>query len=149
MVNLSKSGDKKMKKTPMLLMFLFVVFGLMLAACGSAPSLAGTTWKLVSYGSIANPTPAVPDVETSLTFGDDGQINGSMGCNSFFGGYKTKDAQITFDTIGSTMMACDDPRMQQESTVFGLLTGTLNFKMDGDTLTISSSNGASALVFKK
>jgi len=138
-----------MKKTPILLMFLFAVIGLTLAACGSAPSLARTTWKLVSYGSTANPTPAVPDVETSLTFGDDGQISGNIGCNSFFGGYKTKDAQITFDTLGSTMMACEEPRMQQESTVFGLLVGTLNFKIDGDTLTISSTDGASALVFKK
>ena len=43
------------------------------------PALAATStsligdWKLVSYGSPASPTPAAPDVDTSIVFGEDGK----------------------------------------------------------------------------
>ena len=130
------------------LISLFILFGLILSACASAPALAGTTWKLVSYGPADNPTPAAPGVETSVTFDKDGKINGSVGCNSFSGDYKVAGGQVKFGAIATTLMACEDTVMQQESGVFAVLTGTVNFKIDGDTLTISTTDGASALTLK-
>ena len=47
----------------------FVIAVLMLAACSNTASMfpAGT-WKLISYGSISGPTPAVPNLEASLGY---------------------------------------------------------------------------------
>ena len=138
-----------MNKTTFYRMFLILFVGSMLVACASASPLTGTTWHLTSYGSASNPTPAVPDVETSLTFDDAGKVSGNVGCNSFGGEYEIRGEKITFNTLTSTLMACEEPRMQQETAVFNLLTGTLDFKVSGNALTISSADGSSALVLNK
>jgi heat shock protein HslJ len=129
---------------------LLVIFVLVLAGCSSASAtLANTTWHLISFGPTDNPTAAMPDVETSLSFGEDNQLSGSMGCNQFSGGYVEKGSEITFDAISSTLLACDEARMQQESGVFSLLSGTNTFSIEGDILTITSPDGSMALVFQK
>ena len=46
--------------------------------------------------SAESPTPAVADVDASLTFSDDGNVSGSGGCNSLGGEYTLEDNQITF-----------------------------------------------------
>ena len=81
-----------MKKT-----FLFVIALLILTACSSAsPDITGE-WKLVSYGDAANPTPAIPNVDTSIKFDSNGQINGNVGCNGFGGNYEMSGDKITFN----------------------------------------------------
>src|SRR5208337_3657978 len=107
-----------MKKTTLVLVTLLVVSGLMLLACtsmGSSAGLTGVTWKLVSYGPAANQTPAVPGIQTSLTFGTDGTVNGSLGCNSLGGKYEVQGDSLVFSQMVSTMMACPGPQMTQES----------------------------------
>jgi heat shock protein HslJ len=142
--------EKMMKKTPLFLISLFILAGLTLAACASVDvSLAGTSWKLVSFGPKDSPTPALADAAATLTFDKDGKLNGNGGCNNFFGDYKVSGSQVTFGAVGATMMACVEPIMQQESAVVQVLAGTADAKIDGDTLTIVSSDGASVLVFKK
>ena len=128
----------------LLLVSLFI-----LAACASgktAPGLSGTNWKLVSYGPASNQTPAAEGIDPSLKFGADGQVNGNMGCNSFGGEFTQKDRQITFGALASTLMACPEPQMSQESASFAILTGSVNFTIDGDTLTIMDASGKNELV---
>ena len=136
-----------MKKSLLLLMLLI---GTLLAACAASTSkeLLGD-WKLVSYGSTSNPTPAAPNVETSLTLGSDGKVGGSMGCNSFGGDYKAGKGTITFGAIAATEMACEESLMQQEAAIFSIFSGTTSFKVEGNTLTITSTDGNSAAVFAK
>jgi len=139
-----------MKTTFLTLTSLLVAIGLGFAACASqdnASGLRGQSWKLVSYGAVNNPTPAVPDARTGLIFGEDGQLSGNVGCNSLGGGYTVRGSQITFDQIVSTMMACSEPLMQQEGAVFSMLAGTVTFKIEGSTLTIYDKGGANALRF--
>jgi heat shock protein HslJ len=131
---------------------ILIVTMILLAACSSTatpPSLSGTTWKLVSYGPLNGQVPAESGIETSLVFGSDGQASGNLGCNSFGGAFTQKDDQVTFGPLASTMMACPDPQMTQESTAFQVLTGSVKFKVDGDTLTITSSAGDIALILSK
>lgn len=122
--------------------FLILVLGLMLSACTPSSKkigLAGTEWQLVSYGTPGNQTPAAADVETSLSFGTDGQFNGNFGCNSFGGKYDMKDGSIEFSEVISTMMACEEPRMTQETTSLQVLNGTAAYKLDGFSLTLTNS----------
>jgi heat shock protein HslJ len=123
------------------LLILFVM-ALAISACtaqgaGASQSLTGE-WKLTSYGPADAQTPAVADVEAGLTFNEDGTITGNSGCNGLGGNYTVDGDQIKFDQIISTLMACDDPRMVQEDAVKQVLTDTANFKIEGNTLTLTN-----------
>jgi heat shock protein HslJ len=138
----------KMKKSLLVYLTLFVITASLLTACSgkTSTSLAGD-WKLVSYGSAANPTTADPNTDTSLTFESDGKLNGNVGCNSFNSDFQADGNAITFGPIASTMMACADPMMAQEGAVFTVFTDSATFKIDSDLLTITSADGATAVVF--
>ena len=139
-----------MKNSLLLCTTLFVIAGLTLAACaGSAPASVVGDWKLVSYGSPTNPTLAVSNVEAVVTFGSDGKLNGNVGCNSFSGDYKIDGSTIAFGPIISTMMACADPIMQQESAVLHVFANSATFKIDGNNLTVTSADGSSAVALSK
>jgi heat shock protein HslJ len=124
---------------------ILVAAGLVLSACtskGTSADLTGTSWSLVSYGTAGNQTPAALGIETSLTFGKDGQASGNLGCNSFSGNYEVKDGNIVFGPLASTLMACPEPQITQECTVFQVMTGTVRFEVEGNTLTIYDASGA-------
>ena len=124
---------------------LFITALASLTACGSTVNINGT-WKLISYGNSSNQTDAVSDANNSIIIGTDGKISGSVGCNSISGDYKTNGNQIAFGAISSTMMACADPIMTQESSVFQVLTGTAKYALEGNRLTIT--NGENLIIFE-
>jgi len=129
-----------------------IIIGLLailtLAACtgGSSAEIQGQ-WKLVSYGSASNQTPAVSDVDTSLEF-KDGQLSGSVGCNHFGGEYKVAGDSITFGPVMATEMFCEAVA-EQEATTFATLQNTTKFVLDGNTLTITSTDGNSIMLERK
>jgi heat shock protein HslJ len=138
-----------MKKFAILITALFVLSIILLSACGSADTtakLAGTSWKLVSYGSTDAQIPAANGIDTQMDFGTDGNVSGSMGCNRFSGPYSQKGDSITFSAIAATEMACPEPQMTQESSVFQLLVGSVKIEQSGTSLTIFSADGTSRLV---
>jgi heat shock protein HslJ len=141
-----------MNKITLTILTLFVVSGLILSACasqGASAGLAGTSWKLVSYGPSGNQTPAAPGVETNMDFGKDGTVSGNLGCNAFSGNYQVKNGNIVFSQMISTMMACLGPQMTQEGIAFKVMTGTVHFIVAGNTLTIYAASGANAIIFSK
>jgi len=125
-----------------------LVLSLALAACtagnGGAADLIGS-WKLTAYGPANSTTPAVPDTEAGITFNKDGTVTGNSGCNGFGGSYKVDGDKIAFSEIVSTLIACDEARMQQESAFHQVLTDTATYKIAGITLTLS--NNGMVLVF--
>ena len=139
-----------MKKLHVHLIILLVLTSMILTACagGGSASVIGD-WRLVSYGSASNLTPAVEDVDTSITFDGEGKIGGSVGCNSFGGDYKVDRTKITFESIVSTLMMCEGPVGDQETVTLNVLAGEAAFKLDGNNLTITSADGASAIVLAR
>ncbi len=128
-----------MKKT-----FLFIFALCILVACSSAPKTDVTgDWKLVSYGDAASPISALPGIDTSIKF-EKGQLSGNVGCNSFSGNYEMKDAAIIFESMMSTEMFCEETSPQEQG-VLSVLSNTTNLKMNGNTLTITSADGASVV----
>jgi len=126
---------------------LLVVFVLAACAGGSSASIEGQ-WKLVSYGSPSNQTPAVPDVETSIEF-KDGQMSGNVGCNGFGGEYEVKGDTITFGPVMATLMFCEGPVGEQEMVTLAVFQESATFVIDGDTLTITSADGNSVIVLER
>ncbi len=140
-----------MKKTSLTLVALFALSVLTLSACigGGASSSPTGEWTLVSYGDATNPMPALPDVETSINFNEDGTFGGSVGCNSFGADYKVSGDQITFGSIMSTMMFCEGISDQESAVLATLTDKTVSFTVNGDQLTLTSTDGASVVVLSR
>lgn len=140
-----------MKKTNLQLLVLLLVAVLILSACGSSPAatLDGTSWKLVSYGPLTSQNLAVADATTSLIFDNQGKMSGNTGCNGFSGDYKASADKLTPGALMSTLMACSDPLMTQESVILSTLNGALNYKIDNDVLSIYSADGQTLLIFTR
>lgn len=96
-----------------------------------APSLEGTAWVLEG---------AMPEAPINIQFGG-GQVNGSSGCNTYSGSYSTEANNISIGPLISTLMACDEPVMQQEQGYLGALQSAQTFQIEGDTLRINHAGG--------
>jgi heat shock protein HslJ len=139
-----------MKKTKNILLFLFVISAMIFSGCAqAAPSLAGSSWKLVSYGPADKQVQAAADQDSTLSLDAQGVISGNAGCNSFSGEYKAADGKLVTDKVASTLMACADSLMQQESAVFATLNGTSQYAIDKDALSITSADGQSKLIYSR
>jgi len=139
-----------MKKTPLLSIMLFVLSILILSACtgGASASVVGE-WTLVSYGDASSPTPAVPDVETSINFDEKDKFGGNVGCNSFGSEYTVDGDQIVFGSIVSTMMFCDATSAQESAVLSILSDQSIKYQINGEHLTITASDGDSVVVLAK
>ncbi|MCI0349824.1 MAG: META domain-containing protein, partial [Acidobacteriales bacterium] len=109
--------------------------------------LAGVTWTLVSYGSADAPVAVLPDAPITLIFSEQG-IGGSAGCNQYFGAFQFDVSAITFSDIGSTLIACEQPIMDQENaylealrtaTAYQITDGQLQITYGGSVLTFTAS----------
>lgn len=141
-----------MHKITLLLITILAASGILLSACnsnGTPADLAGTSWKLVSYGPADSQTPAAAGVETSLNFDKDGQVNGNLGCNEFAGDYSLKDGKIIFGMLAATEMACPDPQMTQESTAYQVMNGTVLYEVKGETLIIYAADKTVAITLSR
>jgi len=120
------------------ILLILVVLVLVLSACsaGEDRSLVGS-WKLIEFGPRGSTQPAVEGTDAGLTFNDDGTVGGSTGCNGAGSEYTVDGDQIEFAPFVSTLMACEDPLMEQESTFHQVLNGTADYEIDGDTLTLA------------
>ena len=109
-------------------------------------ALEGKTWVLESYGDPANPTAALESTEVTAIFTREsqGKINGSAGCNNYFGGYETDGNKITIGQMGSTQMFCEG-LMDQEQQYLAALTAADTFAVDGNRLKISCADGKTVL----
>jgi heat shock protein HslJ len=133
------------------ILYISMIAMFMLAACGgaNANSIVGG-WQLVSYGPTSGQITAAPiDFNTFIDFGEDGELTGNVGCNSFGGDYEVKGNQIIFGSIISTLMACEEPIGSQEAAVLKTFTGTASYTLSGDTLTITSEDGTTSIVLAR
>lgn len=136
----------KLATLPALIMLTFamVIFN---ACSTTSASLAGE-WKLVSYGDSASPTPALPGVDTSISFEED-QFGGTVGCNSFGGAYTLSGSQMSTGSTISTMMFCDQTSAQESAVLAILSDKTLNIVASGDRLILTTEDGTAVITLEK
>jgi len=101
-------------------------------------------WMLTSI----NGSPLIEDSLITLEFESD-QAVGLGGCNRYFSGFTVNNSQITFGTVGSTMMFCEMPPgvMEQESAYFNALQEAATYEIEAQQLKISNASGDIALVY--
>ena len=69
--------------------------------------LVGQLWVLVAMGDVANPLVVEEGTLVTATFGEDGVLSGSGGCNQYSGAYRLDGDQLAAGPFASTMMACE------------------------------------------
>ena len=119
-------------------------FVVMLVACGGTGGdpLNGTSWELYSMGKYS----PIAGSRITINF-KDGQVNGNSGCNTYGGDYQLNGDKIEFGMLMSTLMACADPAMMEQESIFmQYLGGTRSFEIVDGQLQIYGSEGE-ALTF--
>ena len=132
---------------------VLLIFFLVAAGCTShspAGQLNGTEWTLVQYTQNATIMPALAGNSITLTFGDDGNLSGSAGCNRYFASWVVSGSSMSIGNAGSTMMYCAEPGvMDQETAYLDLLPKAGSFALDSNRLIISDKSGNAILTFVK
>jgi heat shock protein HslJ len=108
------------------------------------PALTGN-WNLKG-GMVAGGTmPAIPNVQITITFNNDGTFSGFGGCNNYNGNYKLTGnttefgKTITIGPIASTKMFCADTS-DQESKYLANLQDTKTYSIPNNTMILRASN---------
>jgi heat shock protein HslJ len=136
--------------------FLYIiglcVSSLILAACSSLGStqggwgeVTGKVWNL----TLLKDKELLPGSNITAQFTSDGKVGGSSGCNRYAGSYTSagNTLQIT-SPLASTMMACAQELMDQETAYLTALSEVKTYSVTGDQLTLSNANNKSLLIYK-
>jgi heat shock protein HslJ len=113
------------------------------AGANAQELLVGRIWSLTQL----NGQPTAPGTTITAEFGADGQVSGSGGCNGYGAVYTVQGQTIDIGPIASTMMACAQPVMQQETDYFGALEAAATFQVSPDQLTLADAGGNAIAVY--
>jgi heat shock protein HslJ len=90
--------------------------------------------------------------ETAITatFGADGQLTGSAGCNTYIAAYQTEGNSITIGPAAATRKLCPQPEglMAQEAQYLAALETAATYQLRGDRLELHTADGALAVTFQ-
>ncbi len=133
----------------MKLLMVAILTAICLVFTGCARSACGgefedIQWKLKAYGTPGSLQPVQGNANITLNFeSKEKQINGSGGCNSYFGSYNiTVNCVLKITGLGATERAClDAALMQQEQNYFSILQDAESIQVEGEELHISGSSG--------
>lgn len=96
-------------------------------------SLAGTEWLLQFLRGVD----VSPEIGSSLSFDDDGNVSGNGGCNRFRGGVTIEGQTMKFGDLASTMMACvEGEKTRQEAGYHAAMAETAGFRIEQGDLSL-------------
>lgn len=130
-------------------LLLFPLIALVLSACSSGQTSPTGEWELIAYGGTNAPTSALPNVNSSIKFDENGEFHGNVGCNVLRGTYEIDEDQVTIKQIVSTRKYCRDIAEQEKGVLAILSDAVLHIQMDGDQLTLTSVDEMSIVVLKR
>lgn len=108
-------------------------------------TLVGTNWVATMYNT---GTEAVTNVMEGTTitanFAEDGQLNGSAGCNNFMSSYTLDGQTIAIQPPATTRKACSEPAgiMEQEAAFVSMLPQATTYTISGSNLELRTAEGA-------
>jgi len=117
----------------------------------ATPSPIVGEWDLISYN---NGKGAIETViigsEVTANFQANWIVAGSGGCNQYSAGYTTTASNgITISQPTTTLMACANNVMQQETQYLSLMQKATKFEIAGDQLSLFDSAGTKLLIYNK
>ncbi|MFI5759647.1 META domain-containing protein [Streptomyces sp. NPDC051563] len=116
-----------------------------------AAPLVATQWTVDSLiaGESAASVPADAAGRARFTLAADGTASGSLGCNRFNATAAVEGNRLTFGPLTITRMACEGGPGEVERALTELFgSGPLDWRIQGDTLTLTAPGPARALTAK-
>lgn len=138
---------------------LLVLSALAIAACGSDDDSPAANDSLPAVGSAPTADDLVDrsfeatevvghelvaDSTIELAFMAD-SVAARAGCNSMNGGYKIVDGALKVAAMASTMMACSDELMEQDTWLSEFLSSEPSIALEGDVLTLTGVDASLTL----
>lgn len=111
--------------------------------------LEGTLWVMTAYNNGREAVQgALEGAEVTAVFAN-GEVNGSAGCNTYFGEYTLDGANIAIGPLASTRMFCAEPEglMDQEAAFLAAMQNAATYQIQMDTLELFDANGARQATF--
>jgi len=106
-------------------------------------SLTDGTWVMTSYNNGKQAVVgALADTEVTAVFGADGRLSGTAGCNTYNAPYTVDDNKIKIGLTISTMMACPQPIMDQETQYLAAIQLAATYNIQGTRLELRSAADA-------
>ncbi|MCA9873127.1 MAG: META domain-containing protein [Anaerolineales bacterium] len=135
-----------MKITIRIILLAVALF--LLAACqqeaepAATVDLAGTNWILSSL----NAELPLAGTAVTLQFGTDGTVFGTDGCNRYNTTYTQDGSSLTINQSQgiSSLMACEEPVMNQATAYMAALTATTSFTASGNQLSLLNGDAVVA-----
>jgi heat shock protein HslJ len=111
-------------------------------AAGAANPLEGE-WLVTGYNN-GKEAVVSPIEGTTLTaiFTPDGKVSGNAGCNTYNGEYTLDGTSLTVGPLATTMMACDQAIMDQETQFLTALQTPTSVETSGGMVTLRAASGA-------
>lgn len=122
-----------MRSSVLALIALAVVAVLASSAFAQTAPLAGSEWRPIEIDGVE----IAEDSDVFVRFADGGRVEGSGGCNRFFGSYEIDGDGIAFGPLAATQMLCPDPAMANETLLFDALARAKRFRRDQADLMLS------------
>ena len=90
------------------------------------------------------------DTKLTATFGADGSLTGSTGCNSFHGSYTLDGTAIEVGPLAATKKACASKEASaQEAGYLAALESAVRIDQVADDLTLLNAKGQMAVTLKR
>jgi len=109
-------------------------------------SIEAMTWLLTGQAVGGEIVPVPDGVVVSLLM-ENGRAGGSGGCNNYFASYEIDGFDVTFDKIGSTLMACVGPVGDVETAYFANLGLVASYQSGGIQMALLDADGEFILEF--
>ncbi|HOI57455.1 MULTISPECIES: META domain-containing protein [unclassified Methanoculleus] len=108
----------------------------------------GTDWVLEAYSTGGDAVSSVLAGTTITANFADGNVTGNAGCNHYGGQYSLDGATLSVSSVYSTLMYCETPGvMEQEGRFMGLLANVSSYRVEGDRLILTDTEGTDVLFF--
>ncbi len=117
----------------------------------SRVTLGGVAWHATGvnngHGGVQG---LVEGTEITATFGDDGHVAGSAGCNRYGGTWFVDEAAITIGPLATTRRTCRGPDglTEQESAFLAALGRVATWQIEGERLELRAAGGALQVSFQ-
>jgi heat shock protein HslJ len=108
-------------------------------------------WEVTAFLNGDALSSPLPGTTLTATFGDDGTLSGSSGCNRYMTTYTTNAGAIEIEPAGGTKMFCPEPEgvMEQEAAYLAALPTAVRYGLDGGSLTLLSADGAYVVAYAR
>src|SRR3954447_24665577 len=107
-------------------------------------SLSGPDWQVLSVNNGRGAVVTVlPETQLDATFGENGIVSGSTGCNNYRALYSVAGPAIAIGTLISTRRACQSEAAgAQEQAFLAALSASSRYEVGGGRLTLRNDEGA-------